>query len=104
MPAVKQPRNSYKDILEVCEQSLKSEQSVTKSIYNIVKIAEHEGDMATVDFLRFFVDEQREEEVQFKRIIDKIKLIGKGAQSLYYIDKEFETILSQKVKAAAKQA
>jgi len=104
VPAVKQPRNTYKDILEVCEQSLKSEQSVTKSIYNIVKIAEHEGDMATVDFLRFFVDEQREEEVQFKRIIDKIKLIGKGAQSLYYIDKEFETILSQKVKAAAKQA
>lgn len=53
VPAVKQPRNSFKDILEVCEFSLKGEQSVTKSIYNIVKIAEAEGDMASVDFLRF---------------------------------------------------
>jgi len=58
--------------------------------------------MASVDFLRFFVDEQREEEVQFKRIIDKIKLIGKGAQSLYYIDKEFEKIISKKEKEAEK--
>jgi ferritin len=104
VPAVKQPRNSFKDILEVCEFSLKGEQSVTKSIYNIVKIAEAEGDMASVDFLRFFVDEQREEEVQFKRIIDKIKLIGKGSQSLYYIDKEFEKIITKKEKEATKQA
>lgn len=103
VPAVKQPRNEFKDILEACEVSLKGEQNVTKSIYNIVKIAENEGDMATVDFLRFFVDEQREEEVQFKRIIDKIKLIGKGAQSLYYIDKEFEEILKQRMKNDAKQ-
>jgi ferritin len=50
------------------------------------------------------VDEQREEEVQFKRIIDKIKLIGKGSQSLYYIDKEFEKIITKKEKEATKQA
>lgn len=103
VPAVKQPKSKFKNIKEVCEYSLKGEQAVTKSIYHIIKVAEEEGDKATIDFLRFFVDEQREEEVQFKRIIDRIKLIGDGPQSLYYIDKEFEKILNQKIKNAAKE-
>ena len=56
--------------------------------------AEH--DHATVEFLKFFVDEQREEEVLFKKIIDRIKLVGKGAQSMYYIDKEMEKFSTAK--------
>jgi len=92
VPAVKQSKVDFKDILEVCEHSLSNEQKVTKSIYNILKVTQQEDDHATEDFLQFFVLEQREEEVQFNRIIDKIKLIGKGAQSLYYIDKEFEKL------------
>lgn len=104
VPAVKQPRNKFKNIQEACEYSLKGEQEVTKSIYKIISVAEEEGDFSTIDFLRFFVDEQREEEVQFKRIIDKIKLIGEGPQSLYYIDKEFEKILSQKKASSSNNA
>lgn len=92
VPAVKQSKIDFKDILEVCEHSLTNEQKVTKSIYSILKVTQQEADHATEDFLQFFVLEQREEEVQFNRIIDKIKLIGKGAQSLYYIDKEFEKL------------
>ena len=38
--------------------------------------------------LRFYVQEQREEEALFQKILDKLKLIGTGSQSLYYIDKE----------------
>ena len=76
------------------QHSLNNEQKVTKSIYNILKVTQDEDDHATEDFLQFFVLEQREEEVQFKRIIDKIHLIGKGPQSLYYIDKEFEKLVS----------
>ncbi|HQD12137.1 MAG TPA: ferritin [Chitinophagales bacterium] len=104
VPAVKQPKTDFKDVLETCESALKGEQKVTKSIYNIIKVAREEEDHATIDFLRFFVDEQREEEVQFNRIIDKIKLIGKGAQSLYYIDKEFEKISTQKPAGGAQNA
>lgn len=74
----------------MCQHSLNNEQKVTKSIYNILKVTQDEDDHATEDFLQFFVLEQREEEVLFNRIIDKIKLLGKGPQSLYYIDKEFE--------------
>jgi ferritin len=97
-PAVKQPTLNFESVLGACELSLKSEQKVTKSIYNILKVVEMDGDHATDDFLQFFVSEQKEEEVQFKRIIDKIKLIGKGPQSLYYIDKEFEKLTAARGK------
>lgn len=94
VPSVKQPKIDFKDILEVCQHSLDNEKKVTKSIYNILKVTQTEDDHATEDFLQFFVMEQREEEVQFNRIIDKIKLIGKGPQSLYYVDKEFEKLFA----------
>jgi ferritin len=96
VPAVKQPVIHFESVLGACELSLKSEHKVTRSIYNILKNVETEGDHATEDFLQFFVAEQKEEEVQFNRIIDKIKLIGKGPQSLYYIDKELEKLTAAK--------
>jgi len=96
VPEMKQPKATFTSILETCELSLASEQKVTKSIYKVVEAARAEQDYGTAEFLKFFVDEQREEEVQFQRIIDKIKLIGKGPQSLYYIDKELEKIATAK--------
>ncbi|MCB0507623.1 MAG: ferritin [Chitinophagales bacterium] len=98
VPSVKQPKIDFKDILEICQHALNGEKKVTKSIYNVLKVTQQEEDHATEEFLQFFVMEQREEEVQFNRIIDKIKLIGKGPQSLYYIDKEFEKLVASKGK------
>lgn len=92
VPALKAPKYEFKSIQEAVEMALDHEQKVTKAIYKMVSLAKEEGDHATEDFLRFFVDEQKEEEVQFKRILDKIKLIGDGPQSLYYIDKEFDKL------------
>jgi len=92
VPELKRPQVNFKSVVETCELSLVAEQKVTKSIYGIVDLARAEKDHATVEFLKFFVDEQREEEVQFTRLIDKIKLIGTGPQSLYYIDKEIEKL------------
>ena len=103
VPGIKQPVVHFTSVLSTCELSLKNEQKVTKSIYNILKAVEAEEDHATEDFLQFFVAEQKEEEVQFKRIIDKIKLIGKGPQSLYYIDKEFEKLTTGKGKEDKKK-
>lgn len=102
VPGIKQSKIDFKDILEICEHSLANEHRVTKSIYNILNITKETEDHATEDFLQFFVMEQREEEVQFNRIIDKIKLIGKGPQSLYYIDKEFEKLVAASSKESKK--
>ncbi|MBL7779531.1 MAG: ferritin [Chitinophagales bacterium] len=95
VPELKNLKYEFKSITEAVELALGHEQKVTKAIYKILALSKDEGDHATEDFLRFFVDEQKEEEVQFKRILDKLKLIGKGPQSLYYIDKEFEKLSAQ---------
>lgn len=96
VPELKKPKYEFKSVQEAVEMALAHEQKVTRAIYKMVSLAKSEGDHATEVFLTFFIDEQKEEEVQFKRILDKIKLIGGGPQSLYYVDKEFEKIASAK--------
>ena len=91
-PAIKQPTANFKDIKDVCEKSLKSEQEVTKAIHGLSELAASEKDYATYNFVQFFVNEQREEELSFINILDKIKLIGTEGMGLYYIDKEMEEL------------
>ncbi len=51
-----------------------------------------ENDPASLNFLQYYVEEQREEEALMRSILDKLKLIGDGPQSLYFIDMEVEKI------------
>lgn len=101
VPAIKQPPVKFKDVKAVFSDTLAHEQRVTKSINDIVELALKEGDHATYGFLQWYVSEQREEEALMRSIIDKISLIGSGAQSLYFIDKEIEAINEETLKAEA---
>lgn len=92
VPELKKPATAFKSILETCQKSLEAENKVTQSIYKLIETARKENDYATEAFLKFFVDEQLEEEMLFTRLIDRINLIGGGPQSLYYIDKELEKL------------
>ncbi|MFN3445377.1 MAG: ferritin, partial [Bacteroidia bacterium] len=96
VPELKKPATAFKGILETCQKSLEAENKVTQSIYKLIETSRKENDHATEAFLKFFVDEQLEEEMQFTRLIDRIKLIGGGPQSLYYIDKELEKLATAK--------
>lgn len=91
-PAIKQPPVDFKDVKDVFEDTLAHEQRVTKSIHELVELAIGEKDHATYTFLQWYVTEQREEENLMRTILDKIKLIGTGSQSQYFIDKEIEAI------------
>lgn len=102
IPAVPQPAESYENLTEICKKAFKHEQQVSKSIHAIVEMAREENDHVVDEFLRWFVDEQKEEEVLFMRVMDKIKLIGEGGHSLYYMDKELAALNSAAVAAAAK--
>ncbi len=99
VPAIKQPPSDFKDVKAIFEDTLAHEKKVTKSISEIVELAMKEGDHATYGFLQWYVSEQREEEGLMRSIIDKISLIGTGAQSLYFIDKEIEVINQETLKA-----
>ena len=100
IPSVPQPAEKYESITEICRKAYKHEQQVSKSIHSIVELAREENDHVVDEFLRWFVDEQKEEEVLFMRVMDKIKLIGEGGQSLYYIDKELNAMNAASIAAS----
>jgi ferritin len=73
---------------------LKSEQTVTKLINNLVEIAEREKDRATYSFLQWFVSEQVEEETLFETILRKFELVGRDNTAIYKIDQSMSSIRS----------
>ena len=50
--------------------------------------AKEENDTATESMLKWFIDEQVEEEAQTLLIVDKLKLIKDSMQGLFMLDKE----------------
>lgn len=91
-PAIAQVPILFESIQELFKMVYAHEQKVTNSINQIVTLANAENDHATHLFLQWYVGEQQEEEALMRTILDKIKLIGEGPQSLYYIDKEIDKI------------
>lgn len=91
-PAFQQPPNEYENIQKAFEMVFDQERSVTEAIHKILKLAIEENNYNTQQFLQWYVDEQREEEAVVRTILDRIKIIGEGGQSLYYIDKEIDKI------------
>ena len=91
-PAIKQAPADFTDVKTICSDTLRHEQNVTQSINELVELAIQEKDHSTYAFLQWYVTEQREEESLMRSILDKIKLIGDGTQSLYFIDKELDAV------------
>jgi len=84
--AIAKPTQNFKTIKDAVQKAYKQEQAVTKAIHNIVEAATSAKDYATNSFLQWFIDEQLEEEEQFRSILDKIELIGLEGRGLYFID------------------
>jgi len=103
-PAVEQPPLEFGSIQKMFEQVYEHEKKVTKSINTLVELAYKEDDFATMNFLQWYVEEQREEENQMRTILDRIKLIGDGPLSLFYIDKELQSINKEATKGTYESA
>ena len=90
VPTIDKTQIEFKNITDVVEKALKGEQEVTKAVHKLSELTSKEKDYATYNFVQFYVNEQREEEVLFTQILEKIELIGLEGMGLYYIDKELE--------------
>jgi ferritin len=80
------PDNKFESILDAFEKSLEHEKEVTRRIYNLSDIAADEKEYATISFLRWFLDEQVEEESSFDSIIQNLKRINNDSNSLFMYD------------------
>jgi ferritin len=94
------PPQDFPSIFELFEEVLKHEQMVSESINKLLEIAMAEKDYQTANFLQWFVNEQIEEEVTVRNILDIMSLIGKNQPgAAYLIDKELQKIAAAKVVA-----
>lgn len=78
----------WNSLLAAFEDTLIHEKKVTALINKLYTLATEEKDYATLSFLKFFVDEQVEEEETAKQFIDNIKMIGDNGYGIFMLDKE----------------
>ncbi len=100
-PAIAQPPHEFESVRALFEQVYAHEKKVTASIHELISLSYKDNDHTTLNFLQWYVTEQREEEALMRNILDRIKLIGDGPMSLYYIDKELEKINKSQIAAEA---
>jgi ferritin len=98
--AVDAPKAEYTGLLEIFDMTLAHEVAITGKINALVKAALDEGDFSTFNFLQWYVAEQHQEEMTFRHILDRIRIIGADGKGLYWIDKEIGK-LSKKDAASA---
>jgi ferritin len=88
LKAISEPKGEYKSPLEAFQASLGHEQKVSAAICAIYELATAEKDYATLSFLKWFLDEQVEEEKSVGEIIAKLELVGDNRNGLYQIDQQ----------------
>lgn len=83
VPEVKTVFNSPKDVFE---EAYLHEIQITKWITDIYKLAEKEDDIASQQFLDWFIEEQREEENKMLTRLNRLKLAGDDMSAVLFLD------------------
>jgi len=85
---IESPKSDYKSPLDVFKYAYGHELTVTKNINNLMAIAKKEDDYASESFLKWYVDEQVEEEDSFMKIAKLLERIKDSANGLIMLDKQ----------------
>jgi len=86
-PEISGIKIEYNSFREVFEDALDQEVSVTQSIKNIAGRCHKEQDFVTMEFLNWFLKEQREEEYKARRALELFEVIGEEGTGRWQIDK-----------------
>lgn len=86
--AIDQPDKEFVDLLGPLEAGLEHEQYVTSLINDIFEAAVKAKDYRTQQFLKWFIDEQLEEEANAAEMISNMKLFGQNPMGLMQLDRE----------------
>jgi len=76
------PKVDYKKADEIVKEAVDHELRVTKQIHEIAKLAEKEGDLATRQFIGWFIDEQVEEVSTVTNLLEMVKMAQTPGQLL----------------------
>ncbi len=85
--AIEKPKGEWKDLLEMFQDALKHEKKVTAWICDINTLAIEEKDYATQNMLKWFIDEQVEEEASATDVIWMLEMSAGSKGALFMADK-----------------
>jgi ferritin len=88
LKAIPQPIIKFKTPLDVFNLVLEHEQKVTVSINKLYELAVKDKDFATQSSLKWFIDEQVEEEKNAADIINMLEMIGDSSMGLVMADRQ----------------
>lgn len=91
-PGFDTPKSDYASFREIFETALESEIQVSNAINFIVDKAKKERDYSTDQFLQWFVQEQREEEMNARRAVELFDLLGEEKLALFMIDERIMSL------------
>ncbi|MBM4762904.1 ferritin [Bacillus sp. B15-48] len=80
--------NDFESVLDVFKKGFSHEKEVTSRIYKLADIALDEREHATISFLKWFIEEQVEEEALFDNLIQKLKRIENDSTAVFMLDNE----------------
>jgi len=93
LKAIDQVSVDFDSIVDVFEKTLIHEIHVTSLISNLIEVSIKAKDHASQSFLKWFIDEQVEEEANVEKILATLKLINEQGNGIFMMDRE----LSQRV-------
>ncbi len=86
--AVAKPQKDWNSVIDVFKDILAKEKETTENIYKLYEIALEEKDYTTQGMLKWYLDEQVEEEDNASTILEKLEIIGDSKSALVLLDKE----------------
>lgn len=93
LKAIEQVPVDFDGIVDVYEKTLAHEINVTNLINNLMNVAVAANDHATQSFLKWFIDEQVEEEANVEKVLANLRLINGQGNGIFMMDRE----MSQRV-------
>jgi ferritin len=87
--AIEAPDFEPSDFVSCLHKALEHEEYVTSLINAIYAEATAKNDYRACQFLKWFIDEQMEEEDNARSMITKFELFGDDKRSLYELDQEY---------------
>ena len=88
LAAIEKPAATWADVVAMFKEAQAHEQKVTAWIHELVDVAVSEKDYATQNTLKWFVDEQVEEEANLVDVLWTLDMCGGSKGALYMADKK----------------
>lgn len=87
LQAIDAPPKEFESPLDIFQKAYAHEQHVTQLIHSLYETAADEKDYATQSMLKWFIDEQVEEEDNVSTIVAQLKRAGDKVNALFMLDR-----------------